>query len=56
MFRYVFCLLVDEGVGKVLTCGQTLQDMRGILVQSRYAQIPQLSVGREMDLNQPLIL
>ena len=35
---------------------QTLQMTRGILDQSHYQQIPQLSTGVEMDLNQPLLL
>lgn len=35
---------------------QTLQETRATLQQSNYAQIPQLSVGVQMDLNQPLCL
>ena len=34
---------------------QTLQVTRGLLDQSHYQQIPQLSTGVEMDLNQPLL-
>ncbi|KAI9690485.1 MAG: hypothetical protein M1822_009448 [Bathelium mastoideum] len=40
----------------VTDCKQTLQMTRGILDQSHYQQIPQLSVGVEMDLNQPLFI
>lgn len=35
---------------------QTLQDTRYTLTQSNYPQVPQLSVGAQMDLEQPLIL
>lgn len=35
---------------------QILQNTRGLLKASRYSQIPQLSVGQMMDLNQPLFI
>lgn len=35
---------------------QILQNTRGLLKASRYSQVPQLSVGTVMDLNQPLYL
>ena len=34
---------------------QTLQQTRTVLGQSKYKQVPQLSIGfKELDLNQPL--
>lgn len=35
---------------------QILQNTRELLKASRYSQIPQLSVGQMMDLNQPLFI
>ena len=35
---------------------QTLQDTRTVLRGSHYKQVPQLSVGVQFDLNQPLRL
>lgn len=35
---------------------QILQNTRELLKPSRYSQVPQLSVGQIMDLNQPLFL
>jgi hypothetical protein len=35
---------------------QILQNSRGLLKASRYSQVPQLSVGTQIDLNQPLFL
>lgn len=35
---------------------KTLQDTRYCLRQSNYTQVPQLSVGLQMDLNRPLCL
>ena len=35
---------------------QILQNTRGLLKASHYSQIPQLSVGQMMDLNQPLFI
>jgi len=40
----------------VLKIVQTLQATRAVLKQSSYQQIPQLSVGIQMDLNQPLVI
>lgn len=35
---------------------KTLTQTRASLRQSEYTQVPQLSVGLEMDLNQPLTI
>jgi hypothetical protein len=41
-------------VGNSPTYLQTLQDTRICLRQSNYEQVPQMSIGMQIDLNQPL--
>lgn len=52
--RISICFTVGES--KINNFIKALQDTRYILRQSNYTQIPQLSVGLQMDLNRPLCL
>ena len=40
---------------KNLTYKQLITDMRQILVDNHFSQIPQLSYGRPMDINQTIV-
>lgn len=47
-------MITDEFKGA--DCWQTLTDTRYCLRESNYTQVPQLSIGLQMDLERPLVL